>query len=147
MSIVSLPAMEQRRELITHPGIVIKCADGMLRVRISSASACSSCHAKGSCTMTEMEDKIIDVPVRDTDTFELGQQVTLAMDARTGWLAVLLAYVLPFVILLLILIIVLALTDNQGAAGLAALGILAPYYFLLYVFRRRLRLSSRFRII
>lgn len=97
--------------------------------------------------MSEMEEKLIDVPHKDTAQFKPGQEVTLVMEARIGWIAVLLAYILPFVLLILTLIAVYALTNDQGLAGLSALGILVPYYVLLYGYRHRLHLNSGFRII
>lgn len=53
-------------------------------------------------------------------------------------MAMLVAYVVPFVIVLLGLLILLALGVNEGIAGLVSIGLMVPYYVVLYLLRGRL---------
>jgi len=68
------------------------------------------------------------------------------MGKSMGKRAVFLGYILPFIVLLATLIISLNLFDDEGIAGLIAFGILIPYYFILYLFKDKLRNSFEFRL-
>lgn len=59
--------------------------------------------------------------------------------------AVLLAFVLPFIVLLLALIISLKLTGgDEAVSALVSLGTLVPYYLIIYICRNRLSRSFMF---
>ncbi|HRY99816.1 MAG TPA: SoxR reducing system RseC family protein [Bacteroidales bacterium] len=139
--------MGRKESTIEHPGVVAEIRGNTISVRILSVSACASCHAKGACRMAEMEEKHIEVEHPDPQSLHIGQTVTLSMVERSGHRAVILAYALPFAAMLATLILVGTVSDHQALAGLAALGILVPYYLILYLFRRRLSRYSTFRII
>ena len=49
-------------EQIQHEGIVKNLTSQQIEVLIISQSACSGCHAKGSCGMSEAKQKIITMP-------------------------------------------------------------------------------------
>lgn len=134
------------RDNITHPGIVEQISKDSIFVKILAMSACSSCHAKGMCSIAEVEEKVIEVkkdPKRDLNE---GQEVTVAMQKSLGGKAVFLGYILPFLVLMGVLILVLSLTGNEGIAGLSAILILIPYYWLLYIFRDKLKRTFSFKI-
>jgi len=132
------------REDITHPGIVEQIKDDKVFVKILAMSACSSCHAKGMCNVSEMEEKVVEIR-RDTQrNFKLGEQVTITMKKSLGSYAVMLGYILPFILLMGVLVLVLFLTGNEGIAGLSAILVLIPYYWLLYIYRNRLKSTFSF---
>lgn len=57
-----------KKNEITHPGRIVEITPDFTTVEITVSSACSSCHAKGLCGMSEEEDKVIMVP---TDPYTL----------------------------------------------------------------------------
>ncbi|NOX48289.1 MAG: SoxR reducing system RseC family protein, partial [Chlorobi bacterium] len=75
-----------------------------------------------------------------------GDRVEILMEKSLGTKAVFLGYILPFIVLFITLIVGLNVFDDEGIAGLLALGILVPYYFALYYLRGRLSNTFIFRI-
>ena len=133
-------------ENISHPGIVEQVTDDKIIVKIIAMSACSSCHAKGMCNVADMEEKIVEVrkiPHRD---FQKNDQVTVSMKKSLGSRAVLLGYIFPFVLMIATLLLVLFLIGDEGVAGLSAILILIPYYWLLYIYRSKLKSTFSFTI-
>ena len=53
--------MAKKNEII-HDGKIIEITPDFTSVEIVSSSACSSCHAKGLCGMSEEQEKVIMVP-------------------------------------------------------------------------------------
>ncbi|MCW0482098.1 SoxR reducing system RseC family protein [Gaoshiqia sediminis] len=139
--------MERNRmsEGIEHTGIIKKLSGEKIIVGIINESACASCHAKGACTAADMKDKDIEIE-HFTGDFRLGQQVRVIGKTSQGFKALFYGYVLPFLLLMATLIISLQITQNEGLSGLFALGILVPYYFVLYLFRNKLKRSFEFEI-
>jgi sigma-E factor negative regulatory protein RseC len=134
------------KEDIMHPGIVEQLTDNTVLVKVLAMSACSTCHAKAMCNIAEVEEKIVEVK-RDRDrSFVQGQEVVVSMRKSLGGLAVFLGYVLPFLVLMGVLLLVLLLTGNEGLAGLLAMAVLVPYYWLLYIFRDKLKKTFSFKI-
>ena len=134
--------MSEQTDSVTHPGIVMQISGHIAEVMILAKSACSSCQVKGACNMAEMEEKRVFVELPPEHSFKSGQQVNVMMKQSMGNFAVFLGYILPFLILLLTLIVSISVGLGEGVVGLLALGILVPYYFVLY--RLRSRLSRKF---
>lgn len=135
------------RDNITHPGIVEQISGDSIYVKILAMSACSSCHAKGMCSIAEVEEKVIEIKKDPKRNLNEGQEVTVAMQKSLGGKAVFLGYILPFLVLMGVLILVLSLTGNEGIAGLSAILILIPYYWLLYIYRDKLKRTFSFKIL
>jgi sigma-E factor negative regulatory protein RseC len=122
---------------ISHLGIVQSIdAKGVL-VRIESAAACGACHAKGSCTMSGAQEKLVQVRP-GLQLFEVGEQVNVVMRQSLGRKAVMLAYVMPLVVLVASLLLLFSAGVPEGTAGLLSLCILAVFYVALYLFRNKL---------
>lgn len=138
--------METTRNQIRHPGKVVKATSRELHVRIVSMSACASCHAKGVCTASDMQDKLVDVKNTYGDRYKPGDEVVLVLKRTKGRSAVFLGYILPFLILLTALIAFTFVFDSEGLAGLLALSFLAPYYLILYNYRHKLKERFDFKI-
>lgn len=130
---------------IEHTGIVQKISDNKITVGIISESACASCHAKGACTMADIKEKNIEI-TRFHDSFCIGQRVRVVGRLSQGVKATFWGYILPFVIVILTLIISGFFTENEGVRGVLALGILVPYYFILFLFRNKMKKVLEFEI-
>jgi sigma-E factor negative regulatory protein RseC len=128
--------------IINHEGIVQRNEGNAVIVSISSASACSGCHAEGSCTMSGKEEKIIEVYGRYN--VKPGDLVTILMKQSIGFAAIFLGYVLPFIIVITVLIVMISLKVPELLSGLTSIAILIPYYIVLYLFRRRINAKFTF---
>lgn len=131
---------------IIHPGIIEKISGEKVFVRILSQSACSSCHAKGACTIADIEEKIIEAEMDPSENRKIGEQVMVKMEESLGQKAVILGYVLPLFVLVGSIILFLSLLKSEGLAALLSILMLVPYYFVLYLFRNSLRKKFNFRI-
>lgn len=126
-------------ESVAHKGKITSVTPQLTTVEIISESACSACHAKGLCSMSESTAKLIEVPTRGWDTYEVGQEVNVVLKASMGHKAVWVAYVAPLIVMVAVLMTMLALHAGELAAGLAAIGGIALYYSVIWLLRDRLR--------
>ena len=115
-------------------------------VSIVAKSACAACSAKGACNVTEIKEETVEVNKSRNANYKIGDRVEILMEKSQGTRAVVLGYILPFVLLLLTLIVSLNIFDDEGIAGLLALAILVPYYTVLYYLRDRVNDSFVFKI-
>lgn len=130
-------------KIATHKGKVVQLNGVNVSVMIESQSACAACHAKGMCTLSDKEDKIIDIKV-STDraaNLSVGDEVMVAVSQQRGMQAVLLAYILPAIVVVVSLLAWLKVVPEPWAIILA-LVVLALYYMLLYLFKNKL--NSKF---
>lgn len=138
--------MKDSKVMITHPGIIQEVNGQNARVRILARSACASCHAKGMCSVADMKEKIIDVNVPRGKTYVPGDRVMLYMEQSMGNKAAFYAYFLPFLLILAVLLITFELTHNEALSGLLSIGILIPYYYVLYLLKDKMKRSFRFKM-
>ena len=135
-------------DLIRHEGVVLAVSDGvenggkgMARVRIVQASACASCKAKQMCMSAESQEKEMDViPL---EPLQVGDKVEVLVQQKLGWKAVLLAYILPFVVLVSV-VFVLSRWLSEAAAGTIALCATGVYYLVLSLFKGKLQREFSF---
>ncbi|OQX76038.1 MAG: hypothetical protein B6D61_09395 [Bacteroidetes bacterium 4484_249] len=133
-------------DTIKHSGIIKDIDSQQYYVSIIAQSACAACHAKSVCNVTELQEEIIEIPKEETDSYKIGDRVEILMEKSLGPKAVMLGYVIPFLLLLTTLIISLNIFDSEGAAGLLSLGILIPYYLVLYWVKDKLKKTFIFKI-
>lgn len=124
---------------IKHAGVVDGVEGECVRVRILQSSACSACKVTAHCNASETKEKIIDVMDADASHYQKGDQVMVVADTAVGFRASLYGYLLPLILMVVTLVGVLAATHSEGLAALSALGILIPYYVLLFLMRNKLR--------
>jgi positive regulator of sigma E activity len=121
-------------ENIVHDGIVEKIINGVAFVSFHQPSGCSGCSIKSACGMADSGGKVIEVPVRDIAVDE-GDEVSVSLSKKDGYKAVLISYVVPFILVLVTLIVSLQFNVSESAAGVISLFSLVPYYGLLRLFR------------
>ncbi len=131
---------------ISHDGRISRIESDIIYIRIIASAGCVSCQASSSCSVSEMEEKIVEVPNLGDQTYTIGESVQVVLKQGQGFSAVFLGYIMPFFVLLFTLIIMLSFTDNEGIAGLTALAMLIPYYFALYLLRSVIKRSFSFRL-
>ena len=125
---------------IKHLGIVESIDGSHVRVKILQSSACSSCSVKGHCNISETKEKIIDIHDKESaDCCSVGQEVMVCGTTSMGMKAVVLAFVLPFIVLLAALFVTMRVTDgDEAASALVSLCTLIPYYIIIYLLRNRI---------
>lgn len=129
--------------LIEHTGIVNHIDGRNIKVLITQNSACSSCHANGACSAADKDDKLIDVESDDTN-YQIGENVVIYGQRSMGLQAVLLAFVIPFLLILLTLFILRSIVDNEAMSGTLALATLIPYYIILSFFNEKMKSKFQF---
>ena len=135
------------KDIVQHDGLVVAVSPKSVTVQIRSVSACASCAAHAKCGFAESKDKTLEIPTQavkqsDSQTFAVGDPVTVTIDHSRGLLAVWFAYLLPALLLIAVIVALSLAALPEGLVALAALATLAIYILILYLFRRRL--DSRF---
>ena len=131
---------------IKHLGIVENIQGSHLSVRIVQTSACAACSAKGHCSSADSKDKIIDVIDTAASSYRVGEKVMVIGETSMGMMAVVLAFIIPFILLIFSLFLFMALMENELYSALLSLAILIPYYFILWLNKTRLKQTFSFTI-
>lgn len=133
---------------IEHTGIVqnINDLDNKITVSLARVSACSSCHVKSVCAVSDSEQKTVEVVGENNCNFKVGEQVRVLMNNDLGMKALFIGYFIPFLVFMATLIISIQFFD-ESTAGLTALGIMIPYYLVLMLFKGKLKKTFTFRIL
>lgn len=130
---------------IEHAGIITRIENGIIQVQIVQQSACSACHAKGACTASDMDEKIVEIETTD-NSFKVGDSVIIFGQQSMGLFAILLAFVIPFLLILTTLFVLRNSISNDAIAGAVAIGMLAPYYIIIYSFESKIKTKFKFEI-
>ena len=129
--------------MIRHEGVVVSINGDKAHVQIVQTSACSACKARSMCMSSESQQKEMDVIL--LEHVQVGDKVEVEVRERLAWKAVLLAYILPFIVMLAI-IAILDFTTNWSEAVVGTLSLcgIALYYIGLSVFKHRLQTQFSF---
>jgi len=124
---------------ISHTGVVEAIKGDCVSVRIVQTAACAACKVAGHCSAAESKEKVVMVDDHDAAMrCSVGDQVSVAMTADRGRNAIMLAFVLPFIVLVATLVVCLRITGDEGIAALAGLASLIPYYACVYLLKDRI---------
>jgi len=118
--------------------------DGSLaHVAIVQTSACAACKAKSMCMSSESRQKEMDAVM--LEPMQVGDKVEIEVRERLAWKAILLAYILPFIVMIGI-IGVLDMTTSWSEAVVGSLSLcgIALYYIVLGFFKHRLQTQFTF---
>ena len=125
-------------EIIRHTGIVLSVSGETARVQIVQTSACAACKAQSMCMSSESQQKVMDVTL--SEPVQAGDQVEVEVRERMAWKAVLLAYILPFIVMMGVMATLDYATElSEALVGTISLGGIALYYIVLSGFRHRLQ--------
>ena len=120
---------------ISHSGVIESIADGCVKVRILQTSACAGCKVAAHCNASESKVKMVDVACPDSTGYHKGQQVVVSTSLGVANRALILGFGLPLLLRVSVLVGVLFLTSREGVAALSAIGVLIPYYIILWFLR------------
>ncbi len=133
--------------IIRHQGIVENISGSHLQVRIVQTSACASCSVKGHCASAETKEKLVDVYDVDAASYRPGDRVWVAGRLSMGAMAVLLAFILPFLVLIVSLFVLMAVRNDELFAALGSLALLIPYYYILWLNKARIGKKFSFSVL
>jgi len=123
---------------VCKEGIVRKVEDSKVWVEIVVSSACGGCVAKNMCNISEKKNEIIEAENITGEEFVTGESVQIQMQERKAHQAVVLGYLLPFIVLIIGLFGCYAITHVEWLSALVAFGLTAVYYMVLKLFDKRL---------
>ncbi len=127
-----------RKNEIAHTGRILEIDQDFTTVQIIVSSACSACHAKGLCGMSEDEEKVIMVPTDPYSEYKAGDEVKVKTKMSMGLKAVWISYVIPLAVLMILILSLSSVFENEYLCGLLAVAGVAVYYFGIWLFRDRL---------
>ncbi len=131
---------------IAHNGIVKSINGNVAIVEIQVSSACGSCKAASLCGTSESGNRKIEAKFSPEQNLNVGDEVKVTITRIMGTKAVLLGYGLPFVVIVIGIFVLISLGVSEGIAALCALVLLAGYYFVLYLFREKIKKEFNFSI-
>jgi len=130
---------------IEHEGTIASICDSAMIVRIVALPACSGCVARSHCMPSGNQYRDIHVENFSGD-FVSGERVKVIMQQSSGFRALCVGYLLPFVVTLTTLIAVYQITRNEFASGLSALLSLIPYYIVIKFLNRKITKNIGFTV-
>ena len=127
-----------KKNEIRHSGRILEITPEFTTVQIVVSSACSSCHAKAMCGMSEDEEKVIMVPTDPYSEHKVGDEVEVKTKMSMGLKAVWISYVIPLAVLMILILSLSSVIGNELVLGLVSIAGVALYYFGIWLFRDRL---------
>jgi sigma-E factor negative regulatory protein RseC len=125
-------------EIIRHTGIVLFTRADIAHVQITQTSACAACKAKTMCMTSESRQNEMDCVM--VEKLSAGDKVEVEVRERLAWKAILLAYIMPFIVMMAIIAILDFTTDwSEAIVGTLSLCGIALYYIGLSFFKNRLQ--------
>jgi sigma-E factor negative regulatory protein RseC len=128
-----------KKNEIRHDGRIVEITPDFTTVEILVSSACSACHAKGLCGMSEEEEKVIMVPTDPYAEHKVGDKVTVMTKMSMGLKAVWISYVIPLIILMILILSLSEIFASQALCGAVSIGGVAVYYFIIWLLRGKLQ--------
>ena len=135
-----------KKNEITHRGKIIDITPDFTTIEIIASSACSSCHAKSLCGMSEDQEKLIMLATDPYAAHKVGDEVEVCTKMTMGLKAVWISYVIPLAVLMILILSLSGVFENEALRGLAAIAGVGVYYFVIWLFRDRLKNEFTFYI-
>ena len=131
---------------IEHLGVIKDITPKTIKVSLLNASGCSTCHTKATCAVSDVDNKVIDV-INSGQKIKKGETVKVVFEKSLGPLALMLGYLLPFIILMVVLVISITITNDEIFSGVVSLLSVGAYYLILTLFRKKLSSTFTFKIL
>ena len=127
-----------KKNVIAHTGRILEITPDFTSVQITVSSACSACHAKGLCGVSEEEEKVIMLPTDPYADYNVGDEVKVMTKMSMGLKAVWISYVIPLAVLMILILSLSSVIDNELILGLLSIAGVVLYYLVIWIFRDRL---------
>lgn len=136
---------------VTHKGVVVAASAHNVKVRIDdgNAAGCAACSLHSLCSPLGKSDDSVTILARVHDSLPVneGERVIVGISDGAQWRAVAIAFSLPCLLMLMIVVAGRFLGFGDDTSALAALIATVLYFGVLYIFRSRLRVSYRWKVI
>ncbi len=130
--------------VISNWAIVKSIDNEQITVVMEPNPACIGCATSGVCEVSSADNKQLSVPIREG--IREGMRVRVSISGQSGFSALAIGYLIPFLLMFATLVILVSLGISEGLSGLIALGILIPYYGILYFVRNIINRKFHFEI-
>lgn len=131
---------------IKHNGTVVSIDRCKVCVRILQTSACSACKVASHCNAAESKEKIIEVSTAASADYVIGDTVVVSTSPSAVSRAMTIAFVFPFLVMVAAVLIALWITSDEILSALIGLGVLVPYYLIIYFLGERVTRGVSFEI-
>ena len=131
---------------VEHWGVIKEITPKTIKVSLLNVSGCASCHTKSTCSVSDVDNKIIDI-INAGESVKTGEKVGVAYEKSLGPLALFIGYILPFIVMIFVLMISWSTTKDEVIAGTSSILSIGVYYMFLTLFRKKLKDTFTFRIL
>lgn len=131
-------------DTICKEGIVRAIHGDQIEVEITISSACSECHAKSICIPSDHKRETVLAQRLYNEHFEVGDKVHLVLKGSAGGKAVVLAYLLPFIVLMVALFGTYAITKSELAGVIVSVVFVVIYYIILKTQNKKIEQNFQF---
>lgn len=131
-------------DTICKEGIVRAIHGDQIEVEITISSACSECHAKSICIPSDHKRETVLAQSLYNEHFEVGDKVHLVLKGSAGGKAVVLAYLLPFIVLMVALFGTYAITKSELAGVIVSVVFVVIYYIILKTQNKKIEQNFHF---
>ena len=135
---------------IKHTAKIVDINPHFTTVKIVVSSACSECHAKGLCGVSEEKEKLVALPTDPYSTHNVGDEVELCTKMSMGMKALWISYVIPLAVLMILILSLSRIFEGseymEVIAGLGSIAGVGVYYFVIWLLRERLKTEFVFYI-
>lgn len=131
---------------IQHRGRVITVGQNKITAKIIGQPACLGCAAQTVCGLKEGKIKTVEAVVPNAGDFKPDEEVLIGISPAAGLTAAFWAYFLPLLLMLAVLICCLLSDVSELISGISAIIILIPYYFGLFLMRKRFKQKFAFTV-
>ena len=131
-------------DTICKEGIVRAIHGDQIEVEITISSACSECHAKSICIPSDHKRETVLAQSLYNEHFEVGDKVQLVLKGSAGGKAVVLAYLLPFIVLMVALFGTYAITKSELAGVIVSVVFVVIYYIILKTQNKKIEQKFQF---
>ena len=134
-------------EIIKHEGVVTAIVSremeqefcGVANVQIMQRAGCEGCSVKANCSVSG--GKVKNIEAKMVEDLQIGDNVEVVITQGLAWKALLLAYILPFLVLILVVVSLDFLVSNETIVGLVGICAIAFYFIILHFFKDKLQTS------
>lgn len=132
---------------ISHKAKIVKVNDYSVEAEIEVQSACAQCALQQACQMHETSKRKIVVPIENEQSFQIGDEVNVAISLVDSAKVTFFAYLLPLFLVLGTLLICLACEKSEIISGICSIIVLIPYYFGVFLKKNFFARKLSFKIV
>ena len=129
---------------ISHIGIVQSVDGQEVTVKMTVESACAACHAKSLCGVSDSKDKIVKAVNVSDAHFEVGEKVNVEMRQSLAMKAIVICYLLPFIVLITTFCVMSYFCQNELVNVLVTFAAVAAYFFFIWLFNHKIERNVTF---